>query len=62
MTRKNVKNLKLYPYRRFFPISEKTVYNALQVGYRSPRIAQTSPRNGNLSRKGKAQISEPKLL
>lgn len=28
-----------------------------KMGYRSPRIAQLSPRNGNLFRKAKAQIS-----
>jgi hypothetical protein len=32
------------------------------MGYRSPRIARSSPRNGNLSRKSKAQINRPNPL
>lgn len=30
------------------------------MGCHTPRIAQMSPRNGNLYRKGKAQTSRPK--
>jgi hypothetical protein len=43
-------------------MANNSVYTHIQMGYRSPRIAQLSPRNGNLSRKSKTQISESNPL